>query len=354
MTKKEKKRKILTYSVMVLLILGIFCIMGGNNLKWLGALCFLTGIVLLLINSIGTIYYAKASKFLQSSNPDISKALPYLEKAVKKGTDPRSEIVAATLFVQYGDMEMGKKVLEEYIDSSDKKINATARISLSMYYWTKRDLDKALEIAEGVYKTGFKDRNLYVNLLTYYLEKGMYKEFEKLQRESRKLGLNLPAILDLEASYAMAKSDWGVCGAKLKKLFDLTKPGFIDPYLHQAMVLLHYGDWEGAVKTLKSIKSNVTLTNTSVFNEAQIDTLAAYIEDKDTRWGLLKEIESDPTVLIRRELPVPEKGVQIPLSFPPKPDYASLIIDDGEEKDEGDIDTTLTEEDEVWIRKHQG
>ncbi len=353
MTKKEKKRKILTYSVMVLLILGIFSIMNGDSLKWLGVLCFGLGIIALLINSIGTIYYAKGSKFLQSSNPDISKALPYLEKAVKRGTDPHSEILAATLFIQYGDMEKGRTVLEEYIDSSDKKINAQSRVSLSMYYWTKRDLDKALVLAEGVYKTGYKDRNLYVNLLTYYLEKGMYKEFEKLLKESKKVGLNLPAILDLEASYAMSRSDWATCGAKLKKLFELTLPGFIDPYLHKAVLSLHYGKWENAVKTLKDIKNNVTLTNTSIYDEAQIDTLRAYIEDKDTRWGFLKAVENDPTLLIRRVLPQIEKGCQMPLQFPQEPDYTKIEEETTEEKNEGDIDTSLTEEDEAWLKKHQ-
>lgn len=351
MTTKEKKRKIFNYVVMALMIGGIYLILSNSNIKWLGAALFALSFILLLINSIGAVYYSKASKYLKSSNPDIYKALPYLEKAVKRGVDPQSEVVAATLFVQYGDKEKGKDILEEYVNSSDKKIKATAGISLSMYYWVKRDLDKAIETATTVYETGYRDRNLLINLLTFYLEKGMYKEFEKLLKESKKLGLNEVAVLDLEASYYLSLSEWAKCGAKLEKLFSLIKPQFIDPYLHQAFVYLHYGEWEDAAKSLKAIKTNVQLINTSIYTEAQIDTLIAYVEDKDTRWGLWAAVEEDPGVLIRKEMPEVKPGTAMP-EFEKKPDFKTVIPEEIAEKDESDIDTSLTDEDEEWIRKH--
>ncbi len=352
MTRSEKKRKILTYTVMALLITGIFSIMSTSTPSWLGAALFGVGILLLIINSIGTLYYSKGAKYLNGSIPDVKKAMPYLEKAVKFGTDPRSEVIAGTLFVQYGDMEKGREVLEGHIESKDKKINAQARVSLSMYYWVKRDLDKALELAEGVYDTGYKDRNLYVNLLTYYLEKGRYKEFEKMLKESRKLGLNVPATLDLEASYFMSQSHWAECGATLKKLFALTKPGFIDPYLHMAAVYLHYGEWEEAVKSLEAIESNVERTNTAVYSPEEINTLISYIQNENTRWGLLKALEDDPALLIKRTMPKVEEGVQAPL-FSPLPSFKDVLPpEEITQEDEDDIDTSITDEDEEWIKKH--
>lgn len=351
MTRKEKKRKILNYAVMAFMIGGIYLILSNSEIKWLGAALFGMSFIILLVNSIGAVYFSKASKYLKSSNPDVYKALPYLEKAVKRGIDPMSEVVAATLFVQYGDKELGRKVLEEYENASDKKTAAAAKISLGMYYWVKRDLDKAIEESKIVYDTGYRDRTLLVNLLTYYIEKGMYSDFEKLLKESKKLGLDSVATLDLEAAYYLSRAEWAKCGAKLEKLFALIKPAFIDPYMHQAFVSLHYGEWEEAVKSLKAIKTNVQLINTSIYTEAQIDTLIAYVEDKNTRWGLLKAVENNPSILIKREMPEVESGVEMPL-FEKKPDFKTVIPEEISEKDEDDIDTSLTDDDEEWLKKH--
>ena len=352
MSTKEKKRKFFSYAVMAFLIIGIFMILSSDSTKWIGIIFFALAVILLIINSLGTIQYSKGSKFLQGANPNVKKALPYFEKAVKLGVDTQTEIVIATLLVQYGDPEKGRKILEEYVGSKDKKTCATAKISLSMYWWLKRDLDKALPLAEEVYSMGYRDRNLYINLLTYYLEMGKYKEFKKLLKECRDLKLSTPALLDLEASYYMTQSDWQKAGSSLEKLFDITNPGFIDPYLHQAMVFLHYGEWEKAAKSLREIKSNVQLTNTSIYNEAQIDTLIAYIEDEDTRWGLLEAVNSDPSLFQRREMPQVKRGLEMP-SLPTKPDFSAVLPDpDIDTKDEGDIDTSLTDDDEEWIRKH--
>ena len=353
MVTKESKRKAMSYLVMLLLIAGIFLIINGGTYKWIGVGFFALSVIILLINSIGTYYYSKGSKFLRGSKPDVKKALPYFEKAVQKGIDANSEIVVGTLLIQYGDKEKGRKILEQYISSSDKKLMGASKVSLSMYWWVERDLEKATKLAEEVYESGYRDRNLYVNLLTYYLEGGKYTQFKKLLKESREKGLNAPATLDLEAAYYMTQSDWARCGASLSKLFDITNPAFIDPYLPEALVSLHYGEWENAVKSLRAIKDNVELTNTSVYNEAQIDTLIAYIEDKDTRWGFREAVENDPTVLIKRSLPEVRRGVEMP-ECPQKPDFANVEppMDELTDKDEGDVDTSLTADDEEWLKRH--
>ncbi len=351
-----KKRKIFSASAVLCLAAGFIClIQTGDMTKWAGISFFALTFVLMVINSIGTIYYTKGTKCLQGDNPDIKKAMPYFEKAVRKTLDPQAAIIAATLLVQYGDMEKGRKILEEYETNTDKKLSGTAKISLSMYWWIKRDLKKATEIAEDVYNNStYRDRNLYINLLTFYLEEGKYKEFKKLLKDAKEKKVNVPATIDLEASYYMTQSDWAKCGMYTRLLFADGKPRFMDPYLHEAMVQLHYGEWENAVKALKELKENVTFTNASVYTESQIDTFIAYAEDKDTRWGLLEAIDTDPTVLIRREMPEVESGLQMPSSFPSMPDFTALPTkDDVAEKDEGDIDTDLTDDDEEWLRKHE-
>ncbi len=348
-----KKRKIFSMAAVLFLAAGVIMLMQETAARWAGIVFFALTFVLMVINSIGTIYYTKGTKFLQGSNPDVKKAVPYFEKAVKRTLDPQSAIIAATILVQYGDMETGRRILEEYTSSTDKKLQGTSKISLSMYWWVKRDLGKALEMVEDVYNNStYRDRNLYINLLTFYLEEGRYREFRKLLKDAKDKGLIIPATVDLEASYYMTQSDWAKCGRLTRSLFEDGKPKFIDPYLHEAMVQLHYGEWENAVKSLRDLKENVMFTNASVYTEAQIDTFIAYIEDKETRWGLLKAVESDPALLVRREMPAVEKGLAMP-SFPPLPDFTAIPEEkDSTERDEGDIDTDLTAADEEWLRKH--
>ena len=353
MTNKERKRKIFSSVIMALLIIGIIFITYSGVQKWIGIGFFALALILLIINSLGTFYYSKASKMLNSDEKKITQALPIFQKAVKLGVDAKAEVVVATLLVQYGNKEEGRKLLEEETISSDVKVGNTSKISLSMYYWITKDLDKAISIIEDVYNTGYRDRNLYINLTTYYLEKGQYKEFKKLIKESKDKGMSVPATLDLEASYSIVQSDWARCGNLLEKLFKMTTPHFIDPYLHKAMLLLHYGEWNEAVKTLKEIKTKCIFNNASIYSEAQIDLFIAYIENSTTRWGFLDVVNNNPTVFIKREMPKVNEGLTMP-SFPPKPDFSLLeeTKDEIEEKDEGDIDTSLTEDDEDWIKKH--
>lgn len=351
-----KKRKIFSASTVLCLAAGFIClIQTGDVTKWAGIGCFALTFILMAINSIGTIYYTKGTKCLQGDNADIMKAMPYFDKAVKKTLDPQSAIIAATLLVQYGDMEKGRKVLEEYLSDPDKKLQSTAKISMSMYWWIKRDLVKATEMVEDVYNnTTYRDRNLYVNILTFYLEEGKYKEFRKLLKDAKEKKVNIPATTDLEASYSMTQSDWARCGMLTRRLFEDGKPKFMDPYLHEAMVQLHYGDWENAVKALKELKENVAFTNASAYTESQIDTFIAYTEDKETRWGFLEAIDTDPALFIRREMPEVKTGLEMPSTFPSKPDFTAISeAGDIVEKDEGDIVTDLTDADEEWLKKHE-
>lgn len=348
-----KKRKIFSIAAVLFLAAGVVLLMQTGSIRWAGIGFFALTFILMVINSIGTIYYTKGTRFLQGSSPDVKTAVSYFEKAVKRTLDPQSAIIAATLLIQYSDMETGRRVLEEYTSSTDKKLQGTAKVSLSMYWWIKRDLVKARETVEDVYNNStYRDRNLYINLLTFYLEEGKYREFKKLLKDAKDKGLRIPAVIDLEASYYLTQSDWAKCGMLTRSLFEEGEPKFIDPYLHEAAVLLHYGKWEDALKTLKALKENVMFTNASPYTEAQVDTLTSYIEDENTRWGLLKGLDNDPAIIIRREMPAVESGLPMP-SFPRLPDFKTLSCEsDIEEKDEDDIDTSLTADDEEWLRKH--
>ena len=87
-----------------------------------------------------------------------------------------------------------------------------------MYWWMKGDLDKAIELSEKALENGCRDKNLYVNLCTYLLEKGDYKEYRKYIKDCNDKSLATPAILDLEAAYYMIQKDWKKAGTYLTSL----------------------------------------------------------------------------------------------------------------------------------------
>lgn len=316
---------------------------------------FSVALVLVIWNSIGTFYYSKAAKLLQKrSKENYEKAIPYLEKAVKWGVNENGQLSAGTLMIQYGDMEKGKEILEAL--TKGNKMKEEAKISLSMYYWVKNDLDKAIELCLEAREKGKKDKNLYVNLCTYYMEKGDLKEYRKYTKECNDLSLATPATLDLEASYYMMAGDWKKAGEHLKSIFDKTVPGYKDPYIHQAMVLLHYGDWEGAVKNLRAINTNTVDSNISVYTQKEIEEIIDLIIDENTRWGMLEIVDKAPETFIKGQMPQPRKGLEKP-ETPALPSFVEESVGpmatEIQDEDSQDIDTSLNDDDEEWLKRHQ-
>ena len=101
-------------------------------------------------------------------------------------------------------------------------------------------------------------------------------------------------------------------------------------------------------------------TNTSIYTLDEINTLISLIKDEDTRWGMLEVVDNTPEVLIKGEMPKVKRGLKKPETPEmPKsseevfnPTSTSITNDEREEDDDRDMDTSLTDEDEEWIRKH--
>lgn len=361
MDKIEKIRNIRQKALLVCIIAGVIFLMQPTLPRALPIVFFSIAIVLVIWNSIGTFFYGKAAKLLQDkTNASYEKAMPYFDKAIKWGVNENCQIVAGTLMLQHGDMEKGREILEHLSNGNNPKTKDASKVSLSMYWWMKGDLDKAIELSEKALENGCKDKNLYVNLCTYLLEKGDYKEYRKYIKDCNDKSLATPAILDLEAAYFMIQKDWKKAGTYLTSLFEKTSPAYKDPYLHKAMLSLHYGDWEDAVKSLSEIKNMCTESNTSVYTIDEIETLISLIKDEDTRWGMLEVVDNTPEVLIKGEMPVVKKGLKKP-ETPIMPSFSeeafdpttTSISEDGEsDDDERDVDTSLNDDDEEWIKKH--
>ena len=361
MDKTDKIRKFRQTALMICIVAGAIFLLQSSLPRFLPITFFSIALLLVIWNSIGTFFYGKAAKILQDkTNASYGKAMPYFEKAIKWGVNENCQIVAGTLMLQHGDMEKGREILEHLASGTNPKTKDASKVSLSMYWWMKGDLDSAIEISKKAMENGCRDKNLYVNLCTYLLEKGDYKEYRKYIKECNDNSLATPAILDLEAAYYMIQKDWKKAGTYLTSLFDKTTPPYKDPYLHKAMISLHYGDWENAVKALSEIRNMCAESNTSIFTHDEIDTLISLIKDENTRWGMLEVIDNNPETLIKGEMPTVKKGLKKP-ETPTLPSFSeesfdptstSISKDDEDNEDDGEMDTSLNDEDEEWLKKH--
>lgn len=357
---KEILKKIKQTAPIACIFIGALFLIQKTYPTYIPVIFFSIALVFIIWNSIGMFFYSKAAKVLKvKTRENYNKATLYLEKAVKWGINENAQISAGTLMVQYGNIENGGEVLKRIVETAkDKKVVGGAKISLSMYYWLNKDLDRAIELCQEARGDGIKDKNLYVNLLTYLLEKEDMKEYKKVMKECNDLSMATPAMLDMEAAVAIYNKDWKKAGEYLKSLFDKTVPGYKDPYIHQAMILMHYGEWEEAAKTLSSVFSSCVDSNIALYSHKEVEEIIDLIKDENTRWGVREFFEDTPESVQKGIMPTPREGVVKP-ETPSLPSFVAESVSptstelSDDERDEGDVDTSLNDDDEEWIRKHQ-
>ena len=134
------------------------------------------------------IYYVRANRKVTDDNEQIwAEAWPLYRKAINSGLQKQFVITAASMFLQRGDKQEGKQIIEDYL-ASEKHRNPTldniAKTMISMAYWMDGDLQKAIETVEEVYQGGYRDKNLFINYTTYALEKGDLKKAKEIGRAS--------------------------------------------------------------------------------------------------------------------------------------------------------------------------
>lgn len=322
---------------------------------WISIALMVLAAVLLIIASRGTFYFSKASKVISQRKPGyVENAIALYEKAFKLGVPHQYNLVIGTVFLQHGDIEKGREALEDVLNAKDKKLVFQAKEALSMYYWITKDLDKAIELCESAKEMNLKDRNLYINLGSYYLAKGRTKEFKSLIKEAFRTNMESVALIDLQAQYLIELKNFERAGNFLKALFDQATPSFVDPYLHYALVYMNYGEIDIAIKYLKDCLKIATFSNVSIFKSNDIEQMISYLENEETRWGFVKAALSDPISLFNGKMPSVEKNVAKP-EFESLPTFVAEGISQKEvnEKEEEEPDTSLNEEDEIWLQKHQ-
>ena len=182
------------------LALALIAMMNEDVPAVIGLILIIAAAILLIFASRGTVYFSKAVRAINSSEPGKKeKGVELMEKALKAGLSDENAVVAASVLLQNDNEEKAKEILEPLSMSKERKVAGPALSSLSMYYWLQKDYAKAIELCEKSKSIGYVSRNLCINLLTYYLAAGKTREFSELLDEMGTSGGSSPAIVDFVA-----------------------------------------------------------------------------------------------------------------------------------------------------------
>ena len=345
----------------VLLVLALISMSTEGVPEWLSMALCLVAVAAMVYASRGMASYAKAVKKINSSTAEgKAEGVALMKKALKAGLSDSSAVVAGAVLLQNDDPEMAKDVLERLSSSTDRKVSSPAMTSLSMYYWTKKDYQKAIELCEKAKANGYSTRNLQINLLTYYIAAGKTREFDELLHEMGTSGAASPAIVDFHAINEMLHGDWKQAGAFLEALCLEAKPKFPDPYVHFAQVYLHYGDLGDARKLLEEAL-HAEYARFSVYTKEGVSEMLRALSDSYECVPFTEAANRDNKAILKivngglprwEAAAEPFTGDAIP-GYPAMPQFKLEIRNAEVELDDRDVDTELNEDDERWLERHQ-
>lgn len=240
----------------------------------------------------GIMYFGKANKKLQSGALD--EAWVLYRKALKAGIAPNARIGIASMFIQRGDVNEGKSILESYkslAKGQTKELDAVVSILESMVHWIEGDTKTALQTIRAIYESGVRDSNLFVNYTTFALMERKWKEAEKLLDEADERGMNSPGLIDNRAWLAISKNEWVEAELILTDLI-AKGPRFAEPYLHLAQVKIHWGLVGEAIDLLAEGLKKPFVNTSGVKAEYLLD-LHDRLSDPQTRRKTATEIDQD-------------------------------------------------------------
>ena len=346
----------------VLLVIGIALMMMPSVPRALVLAVLAAAAVLMVFASRSSYYFNKASKIIRTKEvARFPEAVGYLNKAIDAGLPDDYLVIAASVLMQYGDKEKARTALVPLLDSKKKQTAALAKITLSMYYFVSDDIEEAIRLCESARDDdGSADRNLYVNLAVYYLRAGDRKNYRKTVKDAVSHYPSSPAVVDSQAILYMLDGRWDLAGATLLALFDTINPSFADPYVHMAMVHMHYGEIGKARKELE--KAEATLfTNISVYDPEDISRIRETLDKDDEVIPMIRAFENDIASAASGCIPSWEKGdttdagTSLIPGFPAEPDFKKEALPEKDyvEDEDEDISTDLTDADERWLERHQ-
>ncbi len=302
-----KRIKNLGLWLSILVTVVIMMLKIPNMYKFILLAVFIAGILFI---RRGIFPYMKANKKATSANPDDwQEAWPLYRKALKAGVQKSFVITAASMFLQRGDREEGKRILLDFLATStgkDPTLDSIAKTMLSMAYWMEEDLERAIELVEEVHENGYRDKNLYINYTTYLIAAGRLDEAQELINESHIQGQTSPGIIDNQSWILILSGRWEEAEELLVNLVG-RNPHFAEPYVHYAQILIHFGEVGPAIEQLERA-AGCSFSNTSAMNKETIEALVEGLRDPATRITSAKAIDRDTEAVANGRLPAPIEG----------------------------------------------
>ncbi|HKL58820.1 MAG TPA: pilus assembly protein PilF [Sphaerochaeta sp.] len=298
-----KNKKNLGLWISILTILGIAVLPTTPPIK-IGIAFVVVGGFLFWKRSI--FFYIQGNRHLvKKDQGEWAKAWPLYQKALRSGLIPAYRITAASMYIQRGDANEGKAIIEEYLASDkkkeDKALTNIAKTMLSMVYWMQDDMEKATLMVKEVYDSGYRDKNLFINYGTYALEQGDLETARMLVKEGSQYEKESPGIHDNHGWLCLLEDKWDEASELYTTLVN-RGPAFPEPFLHAAQVKIHYGKVGEAIALLdKALEARYS--NTTSIRKETIRALKERLEDPKTRRAGALEIDQDTALVASGKLP---------------------------------------------------
>lgn len=236
------------------------------------------------------IFYKAAVKLKKENSPEVWKMM---KKALAAHVDEERTVLISTAFIQQDDVDYGVTTLENFIPTcKDAHWRGQAIIALSMGYWKKGQLDRAIDMLQNLRESGYVDGNLQINLETYLLEKGDLKEAKKLITESRKMGGESNGLLDNRGLYYILTGDWNKASEVYDELIDERNAKFPEAYIHGAQVKIHQKKLSEAIDRVGWSLSK-RFTNTCTISKEYAERLLEGLENEDTSTSFAAAMEAN-------------------------------------------------------------
>ncbi len=349
----KTSKLIVATTVLALLLIGLLMALGSSLSSTQKLVMIILALVLFLLPRSGSVFFTSANKKLSAGTEErIKEAMKLYVKAIKLGLPDNYLITAGSILIQNGYNAEGINALEKVIKNKkqDMKLIGPAKAALSMAYWQEKQLDKAISLCEEVMASDYRDANLYINLSTYYLEKGDVEAFHKLAKEFEgdKAMMKAPALIQLKSTDTILhEKNWDKAAKELEAMMDGKDYRFADPYVLYALVRMYFGKREEAISILKRCLEHSSFSNLAIIKKATIEKLIVNLEDDVKAPLQMTSCAEKPLTLINGILPeLAEEAMVFPEEkVEQKSRKASKIQSE-------DINTDINEEDEEWLRKH--
>ncbi|MCQ2411342.1 MAG: hypothetical protein MJ057_00095 [Sphaerochaetaceae bacterium] len=296
--KKLNKGSLIAFFFLALMIITVFV----NLQFWLKLLIIVGLMGLFIFVRRAYMFFAMAATAMKKK--DYDKAFRLLDKALKLGVDDERQVMAGSANIQQGDVNRGIEILEKVINKPKKSdYHETAIITLSMGYWMKGEVDKAVQILKDLRETGYRDDNLSINLETYMLYQGKLKEVKNIIKENRENSTENNGLLDNRGWYYIQVGEWDKAAQIYDELIDDRNAKFPEAYLHGAQVSIHNGDISQAIDRL-GWGTSKHFSHTCLTTKAYLENLLLGLENPATREAFAKAMEENAvTVSVSKEFP---------------------------------------------------